>query len=138
MGIDALRLRLNDKQSQMERVKSDNSALQDKVDALQRIYNELKDAKNELSALRNGVNHYAGKKYDLWAGHLYDQHFNRFLSRTLCGSYDYVIREIDRNMAKVNNERARSQNRILRNEGIIGNLKAAINTIVTQIQNWID
>jgi prefoldin subunit 5 len=113
-------------------------AYQNNVDELQKIYQDLKNQKEDLKQQRSDIKNYANVKYALWQGNLYDKDYNNFLNAHLYRSYDKVIDRVDKNMALINNERTKYENKIYKTEGVIGQLKATINTLWRQIQNWID
>lgn len=138
MGKSELYISVSKNESKITAAESENAAYQAKVDELQSAYDDLKTAKGDLKDLRGNISSLASDTYSSWKGNKFDSIYSNYLSDTLYPSYSAVITEVDGNMATINNKICEYQNKIYSNEGLIGQLKSVINSLWTQIENWID
>ncbi len=138
MGVAALQNSLSAKQQQVNKCTGQIAQYQQIVDELQRIHHQLEGAKSDLKHQKTRLVSFGFARYQNWKGTHFEKKYKEFITRKMQRDYDAVIKQIDKNMAIVNKMKADYQNRIYRNEGLIGQLKAAINSLVTQIENWVD
>jgi hypothetical protein len=138
MGVAELRASVSSKQNQVRGLSSENTANQAVVYELARIYENMKQAKDDLITQKNDMKSFAQEVYDFWKGEIFITEYRSYLLGQNQASYQLVVSQVDQNMAIVNNEKTRYENMILRNQGLIGELRAAINSLWTMIENWID
>ena len=139
MGKSELYAQMSSNETQISALQEENYDYQTRITQLKAVYEEMKQAKADLKAHKSHVEDFSNENLALWKGDLFKSRYQSFLQGTIAsGDYNTVISEIDKNMAVVNNQRCEYENEMYRNEGLIGNLRSLINSIWTQIQNWID
>ena len=92
----------------------------------------MKDMKKDMVS-------FAHKEYNDWKGNVFDTRYQGKLKNDLVDSkFTKIIQIIDNNLDAINAERTRYQNKILNTQGLIGRIEAAINSLVTEIENWFN
>lgn len=82
---------------------------------------------------------FANKEYNDWKGNVFDIRYQDKLENDLVDSkFTKIIDIIDDNLDAINTERTKYQNKILNTQGLIGRIEAAINSLVTKIENWFN
>lgn len=82
---------------------------------------------------------FANKEYNDWKGNVFDIRYQDKLENDLVDSkFTKIIDIIDDNLDAINTERTKYQNKILNTQGLIGRIEAAINSLVTRIENWFN
>ena len=82
---------------------------------------------------------FANKEYNDWKGNVFDIRYQDKLENDLVDSkFTKIIDIIDDNLDAINTERTKYQNKILNTQGLIGKIEAAINSLVTRIENWLN
>ncbi|MCL2811897.1 MAG: DUF5082 family protein [Clostridia bacterium] len=137
MSLANLHRRRDNTRNDIQRCETQVASLQEKVDDLRRIHRDMKDAKSDMQQFQRGMRGFAGERYPLWNGDLYTE-YQQFLLGNNQDNLRTVVNQVDRNMAIVNNQRTAYENEIFRQQGILGNLRATLNSILTAIRNWID
>lgn len=82
---------------------------------------------------------FANKEYNDWKGNVFDIRYQDKLENDLVDSkFTKIIDIIDDNLDAINTERTKYENKILNTQGLIGKIEAAINSLVTRIENWLN
>ena len=82
---------------------------------------------------------FANKEYNDWKGNVFDIRYQDKLENDLVDSkFTKIIDIIDDNLDAINTERTKYENKILNTQGLIGKIEAAINSLVTKIENWFN
>ena len=113
------------------------ASLEEQVSDLRRIHSDMRDARSDVRDFRRGVRTFANESYQYWDGNLFRE-YQDFLRDEKLVNLRTVIDQISNNMVIVNNKRTELENEIFRQQGILGNLRATLNSIWTAIVNWVD
>ena len=82
---------------------------------------------------------FANKEYNDWKGNVFDIRYQDKLENDLVDSkFTKIIDIIDDNLDAINTDRTKYENKILNTQGLIGKIEAAINSLVTRIENWLN
>jgi chromosome segregation ATPase len=113
------------------------SSIDEQAGDLKSIYDDLKNAKTDMRNFRTSMRNFSREKYSFWVGSLHNQYSQYMLGENQANCQK-VVDSIDENMALVNNRRTALLNEADAQRGILGQLRAALRSIRTAIQNWID
>lgn len=102
---------------------------------IEAVYKRLKEDKELMSGYRDSVKFFANETFDRFSGNLYSASYKNYMDQ-LVSSYNQLIRNIDDNMDRLNTLRAQYENKAYQCDGMIGNLRSAINMLVHKIENW--
>lgn len=101
------------------------------------IYDRLAEDKRVIREYRNSVKTFVREKFDTFSGDLYSNSYKTKME-DLISKYDSVISNIDINMDRLNSVRAQYENKAYKCNGVIGYLQSAINSLVHEIENWVN
>ena len=128
--------------AQRSNLSSQKTKLRDyknKANALEKLYNRMKDKKENMIDMKKDMVSFANKEYNDWKGNVFDIRYQDKLENDLVDSkFTKIIDIIDDNLDAINTERTKYQNKILNTQGLIGRIEAAINSLVTKIENWFN
>lgn len=125
--------------SNLESEQSNLEYYRAKADALDDIYQRLKEKKKLMKAQKKTMNTFANENYETFKGNTYlNRYQNDLKSELVDNQYNNIITIIDENLDTINNERTRYENLCYNSKGIIGKLESSINSLVTQIENWVN
>lgn len=112
--------------------------LRGKIAEIDQIIEDFVQFKSDLREHRSEFKQLNNESYDLWQGELFDQYQGDAKADLYSSSLKDYISKVDDNLDNLNNERMRLQNEIYSTEGLIGNLKSAINWLSTKISNLLN
>lgn len=139
MSLESLK---SESRSYRNRLSEEASRLREyqrKVDALTSLYERMKKKKEEMKALQGDLRSFVNKQYEYWRGNVFNNRYESKAREELAeNDYGKMISIIDDNLDEINYKRAYYQNLIYESEGLIGDLEASINSVETQIENWIN
>lgn len=128
--------------AQKSKLRSEKTKLRNyknKADALEKLYNRMKDKKENMIDMKKDMVSFANKEYNDWKGNVFDTRYQDKLQNDLVDSkFTKIIDIIDDNLDAINTERTKYENKILNTQGLIGKIEAAINSLVTRIENWLN
>lgn len=139
MSLENLKRELssNKKKLSEETVKMEGD--QKKADVLNSLYKKMKKKKEEMEALQKSLKNFSGKSYEYWQGNVFNSRYENYVKQELLrNGYGKMLSIIDDNLDEINNKRTYYENQIYKSKGIIGNLHAGINSIVTSIENLMN
>lgn len=139
MSLIDLQTELIAKRNSLSSQKSKLRDYKNKAEALEKLYNRMKSKKEDMEDMKKDMVSFAHKEYNDWKGNIFDTRYQDKLKNDLVDSkFTKIINIIDDNLDAINTERTKYQNKILNTQGLIGRIEAAINSLVTQIENWFN
>lgn len=134
----ALEQEYSAKQSQLQTYNNQIAILNQKIQRIQDLKADFVEHKSELNDLKKKLKSISKEDYDYWIGDRLDQYKTILKSDLINDSLSDYIKKVDQNLDELNNELMRLQNEVYNTEGIIGNIKSALNWIATKIENLIN
>lgn len=135
--IAGLRGQLADAEAKLSAARSQAESYRATADAIGVIYDDLKTKKAALKTMKTAVNTFKDTSYAQWKGNLWQSDYKTAVSGVE-SAYSTIISEIDTNLDNLNLERARYNNLANEQWGIAGRLAGAVNSLITEIQNWLN
>lgn len=135
--IESLQQAYSDVSSRIAVLRNNYSNNMATAEKIHEIYNELNSEKRKLSDLKSALRNYKERNYSNWKGHLWKAEYKQSVSE-IQTAYDEMIRNMDANMDALNNEAAHYENIAYSQLGPIGDCVAALNTLGTQIENFVN
>lgn len=136
--IESLRTDYSRKEQELQACTNELGVLQGKIAEIDQIIEDFTQFKSDLREHRSEFKQLADESYDLWQGELYEQHQDDMKADLYSSSLKEYISKVDDNLDNLNNERMRLQNEVYSTEGLIGNIKSAINWLSTKISNLLN
>lgn len=133
--LDALRERLAAAQAKLAAAQAQAAEYQAKAEEIGRVYQDLKEKKDSMKALKGELEDFREQKYGYWKGTLWKDQYKTAVDG-VCTSYETVIGEIDTNLDALNWEKTGYENKAAECFGLVGQLAGTVNNIKTSIQNW--
>lgn len=121
------------KQTQLSEAQQLASSYNKKASEIRAIYEQLKVKKDTAIANRNSYANFTNNYYQDFRGKNYST-FKYVLDEAII-QYNAYVHALDRNLDALNNEKERLQGLALDQEGLIGQIKKALNWIGTQLEN---
>ena len=127
MGLSELREALAAK-------KAEKQGYLDIAEKIGEIYDRLSEDKAAIKAFRDDIKEFKKTEYETFVG---DKQKNVYVASVsdLLDNYKTVIDNIDTNMDRLNDKKCDYKNKAAGCDPIIGGLEAAINRLITEIQN---
>ena len=135
-----------DQQEEYERLRDEERATQDSLDDAYNEYGSTQDKINRLKSVRRTLYECCDSFKDVkknvkrlvrddykWTGENYNL-FSSY-SSSLRGANDDYYRNLDEARDSINDEITRLENEMYRQEGLIGHLRALLNSLANKIQN---
>lgn len=119
-------------QSDLDDAHHDYLRTQDKLERLRSVRQTLYDCCDSFRGVKKSVRRVIRDDYD-WTG----ENFSRFstYSSSLMDENDAYCRNLDAARDAINDEITRLENDMYRQEGLIGYLRALLNSLANEIQN---
>lgn len=136
-GLEFLHQQLSSLQQRLANKRAERQRYLDIASDIGDIYNRMAADKRSLKTYRDSVKDFSREKFDLFSGDLYKNQYKTCIG-DLIGDYNTVISNFDTNMDRLNSVRSQYESKAYECGGIIGALQSQINTIVRQIQNWVN
>lgn len=109
------------------------------IDDLDRLYNEMREMKDQYQDQRRFYLDILNTYYPEWAGEVHTNRYSIKLSSNIINdSLSPTIQKIDQNLDELNRKKTYYQNRISETRGLIGQLESVINSIGTEIENFFN
>lgn len=139
MDISILNTKLNELKEELREQEALNNSYRKKVDELGKIYREMQDVKKDMKKHKKEVSKFVEKTYKDWKGNTFKTRYQANLTECLIdGDYEKLLGKIDDNLDALNTEKTKYENLILKTGGIIGHISAGINSLVTEIENFLN
>lgn len=140
MGLlEDLKNSLNSYNSHLAQERSKVNEYQIKVDAIDRIYNDMKEKKSAMKQHKKDVKTFSNKEYTNWKGDLFSNEYKKKIQDELIGeSYEKVLSDIDNNLDALRDKRTSFENKILSSKGVMGSLEASINSLGNSIAKLLN
>lgn len=128
------------KESEASSVESTISSLDGQIEAMQAAYDSIDDAKESIKDIRKYIRNLPDDYDDSWKGSFADTIYTDCRKDGTRVDYYYTryIDLIDDIQDDLNWKLTELENERLRQETILGDLWAAINSLATRIQNWFN
>lgn len=136
--LESLQADYNSKQQQLNACTVQVTSLNERIQRIEQIIDEFANFKNDLIDHRKDVKILANRDYAYWQGDLFDDYHHEIKDEVVNNSLKEYIRSIDDNLDNLNNEKMRLQNQVYDTQGIIGNIKSALNWLSTKIENLLN
>lgn len=136
-GIELLKQQLRNLQRKLANKKAEKQKYLDIARNIGDIYNRMAADKAVMKTYRDSVKTFSNEKIDTFSGDLYKTQYKQGMT-DLVSDYNTVISNFDTNMDRLNTVRSQYESKAYECGGIIGALQSQINTIVRQIQNWVN
>lgn len=136
--LESLRSDYNSKQQQLNACTVQVTSLNERIQRIEEIIEEFANYKSDLIDHRNDVRIVSNRDYTYWQGDLFDDYHDQIKDELVNDSLKEYIRAIDDNLDNLNNEKMRLENEVYNTEGIIGNIKSALNWLGTKIENLLN
>lgn len=139
MSLDSLKSKQNSYKKDLSEEKANLEMYQEKVDALDSLYDKMKDKKEEMESLKKSLKSFVNESYDHWKGNVFNDRYETHVRDELLeNGYGKMMTIIDNNLDEINSEKRYYQNLIYQSKGIIGDLQSVLNSIAVKIQNWVN
>lgn len=140
MGVlEDLKNSLSSYNSNLASERSKAAEYQLKVDAIDLIYDDMKEKKSTMKQHIKEVKAFSDEEYTNWKGDLFSNDYKKKIQDELIGeSYEKVISDIDSNLDTLRDKRTSFENKILSSKGIIGSLEASINSLGNSIAKLLN
>lgn len=139
LDISILNTKLNELKAELRAQEALNNSYKHKVDEIDKIYSEMQDVKKDMKKHKKDVTKYVEKSYKYWKGNTFKTRYQANITECLIdGDYEKLLGKIDDNMDALNTEKTKYENLILKTGGIIGHISAGINSLVTEIENFVN
>ncbi|MBD7913264.1 MULTISPECIES: DUF5082 domain-containing protein [Clostridium] len=139
MSLSGLKRR---RDSYRKDISEESSKLEDyraKAKALASLYERMKEKKSEMKSLEKSLDSFVGQSYEFWEGNVYKTRYKNTAKNELVeNGYGKMITIIDNNLDEINTKRAYYENLVYETEGIIGKLHSCLNSVITEIENWVN
>lgn len=137
MSLDDLKSSLSSYQTSLANKRAERQGYVDKANEIRAVYNELKAEKDTIRGYRDDVKTFRNETYPDFKGNVFN---NTYLPQVdaLVENYNTVIGNIDTNLDNLNDEVTRYENLALQCDGPIGYLASMVNSLIGQIQNWVN
>ncbi len=122
-------------QSEKSSLESANRDLNSKITALEQARKNIGEAKDSIKKQKKCVKKVPGDHGKGWTGATFNEVKEKSEKGSLFSAYESYIREIDGVEDGLNNEIARLKGEVWKNEGLIGQIKTALNNIWTALRN---
>lgn len=128
------------KEAQASTVQSEINNLDDQIDAMQAAYDKIDEAKESIKDIRKYLRNLPDDYDDSWKGQFADGIYKDCKKDGIRIDFYYTryIEVIDEIQDALNLKLTELENERLRQETILGDLWAAINSLATRIQNWFN
>ncbi len=126
------------KQSQLQTYNDEVALLNSKIEKIEQLKAELVEHKAELNELRKELKTFSKESYEYWQGDRLNKYKRLLKDDLVNGNLKTYIQKVDQNLDELNNELMRLQNEVYSTEGLIGNIKSALNWISTKIENLVN
>ena len=137
MLLESLKNEIDSYKKKLSEEAAKVAVCQEKVDALNSLYERMKKKKEEMKSLQKSLKSFVDEAYDYWQGNVYIYRYeNNVRKELLENDYGKMLTIIDDNLDAINNQRTVYENLIYESKGMIGSFQACINSIATRIQNW--
>lgn len=135
--LDSLKSSLSSKRSQLSAKQQERVRYLGVANEIDAVYQRMVADKRTIRGYRDSVNSFYKEKYDRFCGNLYK---NTYLAsiKQLISDYDTVINKLDTNVDRLNTAKAQWENKAYQCDGVIGYLRSAVNSLVHQIENWVN
>ncbi|MBQ8148188.1 MAG: DUF5082 family protein [Lachnospiraceae bacterium] len=137
MGLEDLQSALSSYRTQLANKRAEQRGYYDKADEIRAVYNELAGRKSVLEGYRNTVSTFSESTYGDFVGNVFTTTYVPKVEE-LVSYYNTVIDNVDTNLDNLNNEVTRYENLGLQCDGPIGYLASVVNSLIGQIQNWVN
>lgn len=135
--LDSLNSRLSSARAEMDATKRKAEEYRRKAREIDAVYDELTEKKRSMKSLKKELEDFEDENYNTWIGNLWKINYKSTVENVVI-SYDTVISAIDTNMDNLNLERTRYENLANDCYGLIGRLASTINSLLTEIANWVN
>lgn len=122
-------------QSEKSSLESANRDLNSKISALEQTRKNIGEAKDCIKKQKKAVKKVLGDHGKGWTGTTFNEVKEQSEKGSLFSAYESYIREIDGVEDDLNNEIARLKGEVWKNEGLIGQIKTALNNVWTALRN---
>ncbi|MBR2707594.1 MAG: hypothetical protein IKE74_10240 [Mogibacterium sp.] len=134
-SLEGLHESLSNIRDSLNHWKRKRQAYLDKAEEIRKVYDRLKKDKDTIQGYKKTVRSYSGKQFTDFKGSNCEYRYKPEIENLL-NSYDTVIRNIDINLDRLNDEILRQKNLASDCLGPIGSLGKAFHTVQTKIENW--
>lgn len=137
IDLDAIKASLAEYRRQLAAKQAEKEGYFNKAKEIEAVYDRLKNDKDLIESYRKSVKTFKKEDYDTFKGYQFSESYMTKMD-ALIDDYDLVIKNIDTNLDRLNNEITRYENLGYQCNGIIGSLQSAANSLVNKIQNWVN
>lgn len=135
--LDEKKALLRTYRNQLTIKKSEKQSYLDTAADIGEVYQRMADDKAIVKGYRDSVKSFLRENYNTFTGDLYSESYKAKLNEVV-QEYEVVIKNIDTNLDQLNLARAQYENKAYSCNGKIGQLQAAINSLIHTIQNWVN
>lgn len=136
-ALDDLRAYLNELRAELQMKQQEKARYMATANSIDVVYRRMATDKKTIKSYRDSLDNFYKERYDRFSGNLYKETYLASISQ-LISDYDTVISRLDTNMDRLNTAKAQWENQAYQCDGIIGYLRSGINSVIHQIENWVN
>ena len=135
--MEDLKRWLGEKRQQLENKRIERRGYMDTADKITVIYDRMSDDKTTIEGYRDNVRRLKDEDFGTFKGYNHDDKYETSMDK-LVKNYETVIKNLDTNMDRLNTARKDFENKAYACDPIIGRLEQGVNSLIHQIENWVN